>query len=910
MVEERDDKGFVKWFSELSNKDVAVAGGKGASLAEMYNLKVPVPPGFVITAQAYKYFLEKTGLDKKIHDILEKLDIEDTAGLNNLTDEIRGLMESAELPDDLKQEIVEAYEILAGGDALKMVEKEEEPFVAVRSSATAEDLADASFAGQQESFLNVKGTEDLLKIVKKCMSSLFTPRATYYRTKKGFSHTETYLAVVVQMMINSVKSGVIFSRNPTTKADDIVVEAVWGLGEGIVSGKIKPDYYVVSEDLENFKILETSVANKKIAIVKNEKGKNETIKLTEERSRQQVLNNYELKTLAQHAKRLEEHYKKPQDIEFAVDSNGIFIVQSRPITTKFKESVGTVEGESVLSGLAASPGIASGPVKIIKEMKDLEKIQKGDVMVTAMTNPDMVVAMQKSAAIITDEGGITAHAAIVSREMGIPAVVGTDVATSKFKDGDIVTVDGSSGKIYAGKGETKLVEVYPIVQGTKTKIKVIADLPEGAVRAAKSEVKGIGLTRLEGIIAIGGKHPFYFVKKGNIDEYIELIVSNLRKIAERFEEIWVRSSDIRTDEYSNLEGAPEDDESNPMMGNHAIRFSLKHPEILKAEFTAIKEVADSLPDKKIGMMIPLVISVKELQEAKQLASEIGMPSNVKIGIMVETPASVWIIEELCQEGLDFISFGTNDLTQFTLAVDRNNDEVAGIFDETHPAVVRSIRHVIQVCKKFGVETSICGQAGSRPEMARILVKEGIDSISVNADAAREISEVILEIEKGRAPAVAVSGEDVSNKEISAGGKGGAVDGWAKSNDKNVVEPVQEVEKEKEELAVPVKPTAPVQHEALVGDWDMEDLILRALENGEPESTEPVPEPIDTEPELEPDTELEEPEMEKQEIPVLNDSIPIDSDSLIEEEKDSADELDLTDELVEEWQGESNEKSRF
>jgi len=883
MTEKKEHGDFIKWFSELSNKDIAIAGGKGASLAEMYNLKIPVPPGFIVTAQTYEYFLNKTGIKEKIKSLLSNLNVNNTTELNKTTTKIRELIESTPFPKEIEAEIIEAYEILGESedtqDATKLLEKkEEEPFVAVRSSATTEDLADASFAGQQESFLNVKGKSDLLEKTKRCMSSLFTPRATYYRTKKGFPHEKSLLAVVVQKMVNSVKSGVIFSQNPTTKEDDIVIEAVWGLGEGIVSGKIKPDHYVISEDVENFKILETKIANKKIAIVRNEEGKNETIKLKEERSRQQVLNNYELKVLSQYAKKLEKHYKKPQDIEFAIEKDKIFIVQSRPITTKYKESTTELKGKPILSGLAASPGISSGPVKIIHDTSELEKIKEGDVLVTKMTNPDMVVAMQKSAAIITDEGGITSHAAIVSREMGIPAVVGTEEATQKLKEKEIVTVDGNSGKVYEGKGETQLKEVLPIVP-TKTKIKVIADLPEGAIRAAKSNSKSIGLTRLEGLIAISGKHPLYFVKQKKIEEYIELISKNLKKIIEPFEEIWVRSSDIRTDEYSNLEGAPEDNESNPMMGNHAIRFSLKHPEILKAEITAIKEVADDFPDKKVGFMIPLVIDVKEIREAKKIANEVGIPKNIKIGIMIETPAAVHIIEELCQEKIDFVSFGTNDLTQFTLAVDRNNQEVANLFDETHPAVVRSIRHVIKVCKKYGVETSICGQAGSKPDMVRILVKEGIDSISVNADAAHKISQIISEIEAGQTPPTVSSTKPEELKPQQA---------EQHSFKENPVKEAEEQEKpQTDEMGIFA------EEQETINDQDIEDIILKELEEESEQTPEPEPTPKPT-PE-----EPEEPD-DNPDIPILNDSIPVDSDLL--EEKDPLNEIELED--SDEWRGES------
>ncbi|MEK6819309.1 MAG: putative PEP-binding protein [Nanoarchaeota archaeon] len=486
---------------------------------------------------------------------------------------------------------------------------------------------------------------------------------------------------------------------------------------------------------------------KKIAIIKNSHGKNETITLSEDKAEERVLDNYEIKRLAQYAKQLEEHYKKPQDIEFAVDSSGIYIVQSRPVTTFFKESKdSTVKGELLFSGYGASPGVASGTVKVVYNLEDLEKVKSGDVLVTEMTNPDMVVSMERAAAIVTDEGGITSHAAIVSREMGIPCVVGTGGATKKLKDGDAITVDGNVGKVYAGRGETKLIVIEPIVS-TKTEIKVIVDIPNFAERAAKSGARAVGLLRLEGIIAEGGKHPLKFVKDKRMKDYIELIRKGVKHIAEHFEELWVRTSDIRSDEYKNLEGAPQHVEGNPMLGDHGVRFSLKHPDIMKAELIGLKEVADDFPDKIFGIMVPQVISVEEVKETKKIAKEVGIPSNIKIGIMVETPAAVQIINELCEEGLDFISFGTNDLTQFTLAIDRNNEEVQHLFDEMHPAVLNSLSYVIRKCKKYGVKTSICGQAGSREEMAAFLVREGIGSISVNADAARKVSLIVAEVEK-------------------------------------------------------------------------------------------------------------------------------------------------------------------
>jgi len=755
MQEKEEEKiDFVKWFSELNKDSGKIAGGKGANLAEIYNLKVLVPPGFVVTAQAYDYFIKKAGIKEKMRSILEKIDYENTDQLNNATEQIRNLIINSEIPKEMMNEILEAYENLdtsnlndAHGSALEILKNSAEPvFVAVRSSATTEDLAEASFAGQQESFLNVKGKEELLSHIKKCIASLFTPRATYYRHKQGFSHEQSSLAVVVQKMVDSSKSGVIFSKNPAQKSDDIIIESVWGLGEGIVSGRITPDKYVISRE---FEIIEKKIANKKIAIQRNSSGQQSIIKLQEEKSNHQVLSEYEIKRLADFALKLEEHYKKPQDIEFAIEGEDIYIVQTRPITTIGKrikaDAEKEIKGDAILKGLAASPGIASGKVRIIKNLNELSKINKGDVLVTEMTNPDMVVTMQKCSAIVTDEGGMTAHAAIVSREMGIPCVVGTQEATAKLNEGDIITVDGSNGKIYSGKiAETAKKEILPVTANTKTKIRVIVDLPSFAERASKSDVKSVGLVRIEGIIAESGKHPNYFLQKNKIKDYEEIIFKGINGIAKYFEELWVRTSDIRSDEFQNLDGAEKKIEANPMLGLHGIRYSLKNPDILLAELNALKRVAQT--GKKIGILLPQVILVEEIKKTKEFLQKINF-INAKLGVMVETPAAVQIIKEICDEGIDFISFGTNDLTQYILTVDRGNELVQDLYNEMNPAVLYQMEYVIRVCKRCGVETSICGQAGSKKEMVKFLVEKGINSISTNADAAKEISEFVAKIER-------------------------------------------------------------------------------------------------------------------------------------------------------------------
>jgi pyruvate,water dikinase len=757
---------YIAWLSDLSKKDLKLVGGKGANLGEIFNAKFPVPQAFIITTDAFFFFLKEAKLEQQIKDILNKIDTDDTNNLTTKAKEIREIIINTEMPKKLEEEIIEAYdhfnidlkELEDSPGALAILKSSREPiFVSVRSSATAEDQDDASFAGQQSSFINIKGNQELIQKIKECFASIFTARAIFYRKKKGFEGL-VGIAAIVQKMINSDKSGVVFSQNPVKNNDEILIEAVFGQGEGIVSGKIKPDQHTLTREIEP---IEEKISDKKVAIVRTAGGQTKTIQLTPEKSKQRVLKTYELKQLAEFAVKLEDHYKKPQDIEFAIENENIYILQTRPITTLKKsepsdKKQAELDGQILTQGMAASPGIASGTVKIIHSMDDLHKIKQGDILVTTMTNPDMVVTMQKAAAILTSEGGVTAHAAIVSREMGIPAIVGAQDALDILKDGDEITIDGFHGKVFAGKAQNKAVEILPVVE-TKTKVKVMADLPQFAERAAKTKADGIGLIRLEGLIATAGKHPIAYEKENKLDEYQTMLTEGLGKIADAFigKPIWVRSSDIRSDEYSNLKGAPKETEKNPMLGDHGIRFSLKHPEIFKAELLAIKELANK--GHKFGIMFPQVISVDEVKKAKAIFNELQI-NNVAFGVMVETPAATILIKDICEQKIDFISFGTNDLTQYTLAIDRGNEEVQNIYDEMNWAVLKQLSRVIRECKKQGVETSICGQAGSKPEMVKFLIKQGIDSISVNADVAKPISELIQKLENEK------NIEPIGNKE--------------------------------------------------------------------------------------------------------------------------------------------------
>lgn len=752
---------YIKWLSELSKDSIPIVGGKGANLAEMYNIGLPVPPAFCITAQAFEKFLSQEGLNQEINKLIAKTNVFNTQELEDNSKKIREMVVRTEIPEDMAQEILEAYallsneneEIINGLNEKDSKNKSEKGvFVAVRSSATTEDLADASFAGQQETYTNIRGEKNLLLAVKKCFASLYTARAVYYRHKKGFTKSNALLSVVVQKMINSEKSGVMFTKNPANAKNEIIIEAVYGLGEGIVSGKILPDHYVLSPSLD---LTEKKIANKKIKLIKEDNGNGIVVKLDSKESNSQVLSLSELVSLGDYGLRIEKHYKKPQDIEFALEKDKIYIVQSRPITTleheNLKKDTSKITGEVILTGLAASPGVASGSVKLVLDMKDLVKVKKGDILVTQMTNPDMVVTMQRAVAIITDEGGATSHAAIVSREMGIPCVTGTEKATQMLKDGMIVSVDGTNGRVLKGKinsnNEETKKEVFPILPGTKTKLKVLVDLPDFAERAAKTKCDSVGLMRLEGIIAEGGKHPLLFINNKHFEEYTLLLERGIEKISKYFKNIWIRTSDIRSDEYMHLQGAPKEKELNPMLGLHGIRFSLKYPQFFEAELLAIKRVAEKYPDKKFGVMFPQVISVEEIEEAYKLFKKTAS-KNMIIGAMIETPAAVQVIRGICKY-VKFISFGTNDLTQFTLAIDRGNTECQYLYNELHPAVLSQLKRVIDICKEYNVESSICGQAGSKKEMVKELVGYGIDSISVNADMAKEISEYVLELENSK-----------------------------------------------------------------------------------------------------------------------------------------------------------------
>jgi pyruvate,water dikinase len=742
---------LVVWLEDVRNTDIPIVGGKGASLGEMINAELPVPRGFVVTAQAFRKFIDDAGIADRLFKGLE-VDVDDQKELMKAEAFAKGIIKGEPMPKDIAEEIRKDYETMCqreGGEV----------YVAARSSATAEDLPEASFAGQQETYLNVRGAEDLIQAVQNCWASLYGARAIYYRVKQKFPHEHVNIAVVVQKMVDADSAGVMFTSHPTTGENIEIIEAAWGLGESVVSGSVSPDNYVVKDG----RIIQKKIATKQIMIIRDKKTrKTKKIDVAEDKKNAKVLTDEEIMKLSTLGKIVEEHYGKPQDIEWAVQNGEIYLLQSRPITTIQKREAkgGKASGEIILEGLGASPGVASGKVKIVKSMDMLDRVLEGDILVTKMTTPDMVPAMKRSAAIVTDEGGLTCHAAIVSRELGTPAVVGTKEATKVLQDEQVVTVDGEMGNVYLGavKKETKEARgeeaaALPLIAMTKpitaTEVKVNVSIPEAAERAKETRADGVGLLRIEHMILGLNKHPELYMKEGKSDEYVNELVTGIRTVADAFypRPVWVRTLDAPTDEFRAMKGGENEPfEHNPMLGMRGIRRDLRETGHFKLEMAAFKKLFDMGYDN-IGIMIPLVQHPRELRKAKELMVECGIDlEKVDVGIMVEIPASALIIDEFIKEGLDFVSFGTNDLTQYTLAVDRNNELVADLYNELHPAVLKLIEYVIGECNKAGVKTSICGQAGSRPEVARRLVAMGITSISANIDAVEAVREMVARTE--------------------------------------------------------------------------------------------------------------------------------------------------------------------
>src|SRR3990167_7234038 len=745
---------LILFFKDIDKNDLALVGGKGANLGEMAKAGFPVPGGFAITVASYQKFLDFNRITEQINDLLKQVDVNDAEQLDLASKKIQKIVNNSQIPDDVAREITSAYKKLSGTF--------KQAFVAVRSSATAEDLPGASFAGQQATFLNIKGFNNLLVSVRECWASLFTARAIFYREQNKIDTQKVKISVIVQKMVQSEVSGVMFTIDPVTNdKDKIIIEAVWGLGEMIVQGSVVPDRYVVQKD--TYAILSKEISDQSIQLIKkgNKTLEHEVPRKLREKPK---LNDQEIIKIAKIGYGLQKHYYFPQDIEWAKEKGNLYIVQTRPVTTikepkkaaKYDIRIGEVP---ILTGAGASPGIGTGTVKVFKSPKEINKVTPGDVLVAEMTSPDYVPAMKKAVAIITDEGGQTSHAAIVSRELGIPCVVGTRQATKKLKDETVVTVDGSEGLVYLGSNVKKLEglsekkdEEKTITQKTATRLYVNLAEKERVHEASKLNVEGIGLLRAEFMIANIGIHPKEAIKQKKQDIFIEKLTNDLATFCKAFDPrpVVYRATDFKTNEYRSLPGGAnwEPVEPNPMLGYRGAFRYIDSPEVFNLELQAIKKVRSVY--NNLWLMIPFVRSPEELAKVRRLVASEGLFENqtFKFWMMVEIPTNVILIDKFIEVGIDGVSIGSNDLTMLITGTDRDNAEVASAFNERSPAVTWALRRVIRKCNKAGVTSSICGQAPSQyPELVKKLVSYGITSISVNPDAIDISRKMIYEAEK-------------------------------------------------------------------------------------------------------------------------------------------------------------------
>ncbi len=742
---------LVLWFDELSKADVPLVGGKGANLGEMTRAGLPVPPGFVITVEAYQRFYQASGVAEEVATRLGRLDVDDQVQLRRTAESLQELIRRARTPDDVRAAILDAYRTLS--ERAKI----DAEFVAVRSSATVEDTAQFSFAGMFESFLNVRGPEELVRRVKDCWASTFGARVLFYRIKQELSR-DVPIAVIVQKMVNATKSGVLFTVDPATNDPDLlVIEGAWGLGEVVVGGQVKPDHYAVAK--ESLEIVRKAPGYKDFMLVRDERtGENTRVELPEERASAPALSDEEIRALAELGRRDEAHYGMPQDAEWAVEDGTIFLVQTRPVTTLEEKAKAPSPppgrpGKVLVHGLGASPGIASGVVRVLASPREGARLEEGEILVTTRTAPDWVPIMRRAAAIITDAGGMTSHAAIVSRELGVPCIVGAREATRVLEDGMMVTVDAREGAVTEGaRPEAGRPEGAPPARAaaaaapapapppvTATLLEVNLGEPERVEEVARMPVDGVGLLRAEFMIlsALENRHPRLLLEEGRGDEFVERMVERLRGFVRAFHPrpVLYRAMDFRSNEFRGLEGGErfEPAEENPMIGYRGAFRYTREPDLFALELRTIQRVRKEFGN--LHLMIPFVRTGWEFREVKRQIDAAGLDHGLELWVMAEVPSITFWLEEYARLGVKGVSIGSNDLTQLMLGVDRDSEVLAPLYDERDGAVLDAIHTIIQRCKELGIASSICGQAPSvHPEYAEILVRWGIDSISVNPDA--------------------------------------------------------------------------------------------------------------------------------------------------------------------------------
>jgi pyruvate,water dikinase len=766
----------------VSDTDRPWVGGKASKLGELIREGLPIPPGFVVTTSAYDAFVNSSGLAEKISGWLKGLDNGEGSRTEEASRAIRAAFLETPYPSALETRIRETFR--------RFAQEHHVIYSAVRSSATAEDLEDASFAGLQDTYLNVSGEQEILQAIRRCWSSLFTPRVLVYRQRKGVEHAGLKLAVLIQKMVNSEVSGILFTADPNTGESHTIVEAGWGLGELIVGGEVTPDHYVV--DPSGTRLIQRQVSSQAVKLLRQEGGGNRRVEVPPELRESPKLSDPQIFRLVSLGRRVESHYRRPMDIEWCMESGEVFVVQARPITTGLASRPGqtpTGEGATpslkgasrtpdepskiLLKGLGASPGLVVGTVRLLRGVEEMERLKAGEVLVTTMTMPDMVPAMSRAGAIITDEGGMTCHAAIVSRELGVPCVVGTREATRTLVDGQEVTVDGKAGMVYAGR--TAAVPSSTDARGsvasashtgggghtappTATRIYVNVSIPDKAKEYAQLPVQGVGLFRIEFLFTSYVRtHPLALIKEGRGRELVDRLSAGIERVCEAFNPrpVIIRTSDFKTNEYRGMPGgAPfEPEESNPMIGwRGCSRYvSPQYREAFLLELEAIQQVRSVRGLRNAHVMLPFVRNTQELEVVSGLLEEKGLlrGPDFKLYLMAEVPSVVFRARDFA-DYCDGFSIGSNDLTQLVMGADRDSDILGkmGYFDERDPAVLRAIEMLIEGAHAKGRTIGICGQAPSvYPEFTEFLVRHGIDTISLNADTVLQTTGIVASAEQ-------------------------------------------------------------------------------------------------------------------------------------------------------------------